>query len=326
MLVQNVTPYNKLSIQNNKNNATIINHNKYIFVKPHISTSNDCFIKSNNKTISPSFQGKLIPDEFIITYLKTKSYETSIKGSKRPYLTINDKLAKITKKIQIKINKDESINAFDINPKNSDRYLIFLHGFSQNITSNQALYESLTQTPFGILAIDYRGYGLNPHSKHISETDIMHDIQASAKYLKEKGINHIGLVGHSFGGYMAAKTSNINNFDFQILVSPMLSLEFWLNNVLKNPKKYKLESLLIKYIPRFKEQYPKTFEIDKHIIKNTTPTFVIHSKTDGYINTKRVNDFVNKIFNKKEYFLLPKGGHRMDENKINKITEILNKL
>ena len=154
----------------------------------------------------------------------------------------------------------------------------------------------------------------------------MHDIQASAKYLKEKGINHIGLVGHSFGGYMAAKTSNINNFDFQILVSPMLSLEFWLNNVLKNPKKYKIEALLIKHIPSFREQYSKTFDIDKHIQANTTPTYVVHSKTDGYISAKRVNEFVEKIYNKKDYFLLPKGGHRMDENKITQITEILNKL
>lgn len=71
----------------------------------------------------------------------------------------------------------------------------------------------------------------------------MHDIQAAAKYLKEKGINSIGLVGHSFGGYMAAKTSNINTFDFQILVSPMLSLEFWLNNVLKILKNTKLNLL-----------------------------------------------------------------------------------
>ena len=142
-----------------------------------------------------------------------------------------------------------------------NKYIIYLHGFSQNVTSNQPLYKALTQTDYGILAIDYRGYGKNKATNETTETEIMHDVQAAAKYLNNKGINNIGLIGHSFGSYIAAKTSNLNNFNFQILVSPMLSLEFWLKNVLKNPKKYKMESTLIKYIPGFKEQYYKVFEI-----------------------------------------------------------------
>lgn len=319
-------------IQSQNTNIHARTHNLYRQNINYISTSplktieQDSFVRQYQQNCQPTFQGKPVIDGWITKFLKNRSYETSIKGSKRPYLSIKEDLINIIKPVEIKVGKDEKITAFDINPNNSEKYLIFLHGFSQNITSNQPLYKALSESNFGVLAIDYRAYGKNSPSTHTSETDIMHDIQAAAKYLKEKGINSIGLVGHSFGGYMAAKTSNINNFDFQILVSPMLSLEFWLNNVLKNPGKYRMESLMIRLIPGFKEHYLKTFDIGKHITSNTTPTYIVHSKTDGYINVKRVNEFAKTIYNLKEYILLKRGGHRMDDFKIEGITEILNKL
>lgn len=290
----------------------------------NVSNTQDCFVKSTNQQIT--FTGGLSVNEFIIKFLKNKSYDTSIKASRRPYLSVCEELGQTLQEIQIKVSKNEYINAFDINPKNSNKYVIFLHGFSQNITSNQPLYNALKETNYGILAIDYRGYGHNKMTKHKNENDIMQDVRGAVKFLNSKGVNNIGLIGHSFGGYIAAKTSNLSNFNFQILVSPMLSLEFWLKNVLKNPKKYKLEAAMIKYVPGFKEQYSRIFEIDKHITSNTTPTYVVHSKTDGYITTKDVTNFTKKIFNPKEYILIPKGGHRMDESKISCIKDILNKL
>lgn len=290
------------------------------------SLQSDCFIKTKQPKNQLTFTGYNALQKLIIKYLKNRSYENSMLGSHRPYLSIDPELEPILNRFEIKVGKNETIEAFEINPKNSNKYIIYLHGFSQNITSNQPLYKALSKTDYGILAIDYRGYGKNKTKNKTTETEIMHDVQAATKYLNNKGINTIGLIGHSFGSYIAAKTSNLNNFNFQILVSPMLSLEFWLKNVLKNPKKYKIESALIKYIPGFKEQYYKVFEIDKHITKNTTPTYVIHSKTDGYINVQGVNKFVKKIPNEKDYILLQRGGHRMDENKIKSIVDVLNQL
>lgn len=291
------------------------------------SLTSDCFVSSKPATNTQiNFTGSNALKKLIIKYLKNKSYANSMLGSRRPYLSIDPELAPILNRLEIKVGKNDKIEAFDINPKNSNKYIIYLHGFSQNVTSNQPLYKALTQTDFGVLAIDYRGYGKYKTKEQTTETEIMHDVQAAAKYLNSKGINNIGLVGHSFGSYIAAKTSNLNNFKFQVLVSPMLSLEFWLKNVLKNPKKYKMEYTLIKYIPGFKEQYYKVFDIDKHITENTTPTYVIHSKTDGYISAQGVTKFVKKIPNEKDYILLPRGGHRMDENKINSIVELLKKL
>lgn len=296
---------------------------------PHLnknSGGSDIFVRNNASQVS--FEGKISLNEYIIKFLKNRSYERSIKGSKRPYLSIDSDLENIIKDVEIKVGKNEVIKGFDINPKNSNKYVIFLHGFSQNITNNQPLYKSLIKSDFGVLAIDYRGYGRNRASSHTTESDIMNDVNAAAKYLKAKGVNNIGLIGHSFGGYIAAKTSNLqNNFNFQILVSPMLSLGFCLKNIEKYPGKYKLEDKLIKYIPGFKDKYPQIFQLEKHLISNNTPTYIVHSKTDGYMPAKEVSElYQNKTFNPKDYFLLSRGGHRMDNNKIETITDILMKL
>lgn len=289
------------------------------------SFESDIFIKNTPKNQIP-FTGHVSFENFIIGFLKNKSYNTSIKGSKRPYLSICKNLQDIITPVDIKVSKTESIQAWDINPKNSKKYVIILHGFSQNITSNQPLYNVLKNTDFGILAIDYRGYGKNPVSKHITENDIVQDVNASVKYLNSKGINYIGLVGHSFGSYIAAKISNIRNFNFQILVSPMISLEFWLKNVLKHPNKYKNEIRMIKYIPNFKNQYSKIFNITKHLEHNSTPTHVVQAKKDTYIRTSKINSLVKLIPNLKTYTIIQDGGHRMDNNKINQISDILENL
>lgn len=312
-------PYNKDTFTPRK----IPNRINYDPVR--VSYTSDVFIKKNASNIS--FQSASSPFlHYATKYLKNMCYERSIKASKRPYLEIAADLKSAIHPIEIQVNKKEFINAFDINPKNANKYVIFLHGFSQNITENQPLYRELLNTDYGILAIDYRSYGHNKPSKHTGETHIMNDINSAVKYLKNKGINNIGLLGHSFGGYMSAKTSNLNNFNFQILVSPVLSMDFWRENVLRNPGKYKMEERLLKFIPSIKEAYKQIFNIEKHIEKNTTPTYVIHSKTDGYINYKTINEFVKNIFNLKGFNMLPRGGHRMDDSKITAICELLETL
>lgn len=313
-------PYNNKDIFTPKKIPDRINYNPV-----RASYTSDIFIKKNTSNIS--FQSATSPFlHYATKYLKSMCYERSIKASKRPYLNIAEDLKAVVKPIEIPVSQKEFINAFDINPKNSSKYVIFLHGFSQNITGNQPLYRKLLNTDYGILAIDYRSYGHNKPSKHTSESHIMNDINSAAKYLKNKGINNIGLIGHSFGGYMSAKTSNLNDFNFQILVSPVLSMDFWRENVLRNPSKYKIEERLLKFIPRIKDAYKHIFNIEKHISKNTTPTYVIHSKTDGYINHKTINEFVKNIYNLKGFNMLPRGGHRMDDSKINAISELLETL
>lgn len=285
-------------------------------------TQRDSFVKKSN----PSFKGRNLFNSLIIAYLKNKAYKTSMDASHRPYLSIIPELSNILKPLEIKVSKNETINAFDINPHNSNKYIIFLHGFSQNITSNQELYKTLAQTDYGVIAIDYRGYGKTSISKHSTEKKLLEDVIATKKYLLSKGVSKIGLIGHSFGAYIAEKASHTDNFAFQIFISPMLSMDFWKTNVLKHPKKYARETSFIRYIPHFGKQYKKIFNITQNIKSNMTQTYIIHSKSDRYIKATDVNNFSSEIPNLMGFSLIPKGGHRMDKNKIDEITTILSKL
>jgi len=286
----------------------------------------DTFTSANKQNKNISFAGNNSYEKLIRTFLKHKTFTTSIRGSKRPYAELEDDLAAITKKIKIKVNKKEEIEAYDINPKNSDKYIIFLHGFSQNITNNQPLYKKLKDSNFGILAIDYRGYGRNKSSLHIYERHLDRDISSAISYLTNKEVKEIGLVGHSFGGYLAARTSKKRDIAFQILIAPMTSLEFWLRKVLKRQKANPVEMSYIKYVPKFKEQYLKVFDIKKHFTANNTPTYLIHSNKDMYIRTPKINDLAEHIPNLQSFTILKQGGHKMDDAKISAIKEILDNL
>lgn len=299
--------------------------NNYYY--PHSNNANRIYATSNTQQYSPvTFTSNLplgLYNSAIIKYLEHKTYKTSIIGSKRPYFSIPDSLKNIIKPVEIPVNSYEKINGFDINPKNSKKYVIFLHGFSHNITSNMELYKSLMKTDYGILAIDYRSYGHNPFSEHISDKYIMEDVVSAKKYLKKNGIEDVGLIGHSFGAYIASKVTQKEFFNFQIFVSPMTSLKFWYQNVINHPKKYKKDNFLISFLPLFKNAYSKLFKMSKYVNKNDTPTYIIHSKSDKYIQTQYVDNLVKKIPQVKEYKLLPKGGHRMDETKIEAIKNVL---
>lgn len=290
------------------------------------NTIGDKFVKSENFDRDINFTGFKPLEGFIRLFLKHKTFKTSIRGSKRPYLELDCDLSKITKKVKINVTKNEKIEALDINPNNSGKYIIFLHGFSQNITNNQPLYKVLKDTNFGLLAIDYRGYGHNKFSFNIYERHIDKDISSAISYLTEKGVNEIGLVGHSFGSYLAARTSKKREVNFQILISPMTSLEFWKRKVLNRPKANPVELYYIKYIPGFKEQYLKVFNISKHLKGNSTPTYLIHSNKDMYIRTPKVNRLAEDISNLQKYILLKHGGHKMDDTKILAIKEVLDSL
>lgn len=291
--------------------------------KPYVA---DIFVKNNqNKEIS--FNGRInIFEKMMQKYLEQKSYKTSILGSKRPYLSLAEELKPFSKEVKISLPNNEEIEALDINRNNSMDYVLFLHGFSQNIKDNQPLYREISKSRFGILVPEYRGYGKNKPSKNYTENDILQDIKASLKYLEDNGKQCRGVIGHSFGAYISARVAKEIKPNFLIMVSPMLSLEFWLKNVIKHPKKYKFEYCLIKYIKGFSKQYPRVFDIRKHLKNNPTNTYIIQSYNDKYVRTYKVNEITPDIENLKKFTKLKTGGHKMDSEKIEEIKKIVDKL
>lgn len=286
----------------------------------------DEFVKIT-PTKNISFSGRTnIIERLMQKYLENKSYKNSILGSKRPYLPLSEDLKPFTKEFKIKLPNNEEISVLDINRTNSQNYILFLHGFSQNIHDNQQLYKEISKSRFGILVPEYRGYGKNIPTKNYTENNIVEDINYALNYLKENNKTCEGIIGHSFGAYIGTRISKVTNPKFLVIASPMVSLEFWLKKVVKHPKRYKFEYGLIKYIKNFNKQYHKVFDINKYIIGNDTNTYIVQSTNDAYVRTCKVCEIANNIKNLKKFVKVRNGGHKMESGKINEIKKIIDKL
>ena len=153
-----------------------------------------------------------------------KLLDRSLCISRRRDCSLIPELKNITKEVNI-----GKTYGWDINPNNSKKYLVFLHGASQNITLNQELYKSIIdKTNYAVLAPEYRSFG-KTKEKIFTISNLKEDTNSVYTYLtKDKNIKpkNIIVVGHSFGGYVAAQmTKSHQNISKLILVAPIDSFE-----------------------------------------------------------------------------------------------------
>lgn len=233
----------------------------------------------------------------------------------------------------ININK---ISAWDINPSDSKEYIFFLHGMSQNVSNYQHLYESIINKGKGVFAVEYRGYGENERAK-ISEDKLRKDVQTAYNYLTDKkGISpeNITVIGHSMGGALAvdfaAKHKDIKSL---VLICPITKLSY----LGEKFSEHKLLGLGIpsrvmtftKHIKPLKWLYDSRFNSIKKIPKLKTPTYFIQSRNDSVTTIEGARMF-SKTARKQgvpiEFHSLAKGGHKVDSEKVDLISEIIDKI
>lgn len=104
--------------------------------------------------------------------------------------------------------------------------LLFIHGWRSNKSGNVKRAEELSKRGFISLCIDLRGHGESEGSiEEFSRKDHLEDIKNSYEYLKKLNqVNKekIGIVGASYGGYLAAVAVNDLNFSRLVLRVPAL--------------------------------------------------------------------------------------------------------
>lgn len=251
-------------------------------------------------------------------------FSRSVKASRRINSSLTDDLKKQTKFVQIKTIDNKILNCWDIQPKGTDKYVLFCHGAAQNISANQNLYKEINKKGFGVFALEYRGFGLNKKTK-VNEELMKKDVDAAFNYLLNKTKN-IHVVGHSLGAALSSKFAVGNNFvKSVILVAPVDGVLNVSNNYLLKKTNF-LPNFLIKIL----EKYPKiispsgqAFTCSKEISKLEAPTFIIQSKNDKVFSLNVAEKLARKAKNLADFIVLPSGGHRMDESKIETIVGIL---
>ena len=93
--------------------------------------------------------------------------------------------------------------------------ILLLHGFP-GATLNLDIAANLQEKGWNVLVINYRG-AWGSHGNY-SFANAIEDVQATLNYIKQPEIakenridlERIGLVGHSFGGFLALKTASLD--------------------------------------------------------------------------------------------------------------------
>ena len=290
---------------------------------------------TNNKHTQPKFNGRLKSINALnpISYYTNRYMKKSARLSQTHIQKIIPELEGKIKIVDIKKGKNLKISAWDINPKNSDSYVIFLHGMAQNISEYQQLYKTILEKKLGVFAVEYRGYGSNPKST-LSENKLRKDIESAYEYLtKNKKIKpqNIILIGHSMGGALATNfATKHKDLKALILICPIY-------NVQNLGKKFMTHKKIGEGIPNY---IMKLTECIKplawlHSLRFSTGRKIEHVKTPTYL-LQSTNDSVTTIDNAKiiasktkksnileDFAIFETGGHKVDNQKIQKIAEYL---
>ena len=259
-------------------------------------------------------------------------FESSqINSRKRFSPTISGMEGKL-KEVFIPLNNKakDKIVAYDINPENTDKYIIFFHGSSQNISNCQRIYKEILASRYAVLAPEYSGYGKNKSIK-ADESTLNMDIDAALNYLKNKGIKpqNIGVVGHSFGGYAAVSAvTKEPDAAFAVLISPLNSFRYEVENVM-NSKRFKMPKVFLyayKMFPNMLKPLENMLKTEERISKSNVPFYIIHSVNDNWVPVKSSQSLASRAKLLKKLIILEKGGHHVDDGKLLVLGDILKKL
>ena len=147
--------------------------------------------------------------------------------------------------------------------------VLFLHGNAGDIGNHLPFAKFLIAAGYGVLALEYRGYGGNPGSP--SETGLIDDGRAAFAFLKAQGIpdTNTVLFGESLGTGIAVLLAAEHPVRAMILRSPYTSIA-------------EVAAIQLPYIPA-RWLVRDTFDALAKIGLNHAPLFVFHGDADTLI-------------------------------------------
>ena len=102
--------------------------------------------------------------------------------------------------------------------------VLFLHGNGGNIGYRMPIARQFINAGFGVLLLEYRGYGGN--KGHPTEQGLYEDGETALHFLEQQGVSpaKLALYGESLGSGVATKLATKNSYCALILQSPFTSL------------------------------------------------------------------------------------------------------
>ncbi|MEI8390426.1 MAG: alpha/beta hydrolase [bacterium] len=210
--------------------------------------------------------------------------------------------------IYLKTSDNVKINVWYVKAKNNKPTILFCHGNGGNISYYEEIINIFSDKGYGILLLDYRGYGKSEGTP--SETGLYNDIDAALKFLNEKeklSNNRIVLWGLSLGGAVVSEVASKENFKAVMLQSTFTNVKEEGIYMYGRLAKDKFSKTLIK---AFFDNliYLQKYDTESKIAKISSPLLIAHDIPDEVIPVKMSYELA-KLNPKAKLFISKTGSH-----------------
>lgn len=173
--------------------------------------------------------------------------------------------------------------------------VLFFHGNAGDIGNHLPFAKFLIEAGYGLLALEYRGYGGNPGSP--SETGLLEDGRAAYAFLRSQGIPDSGIVlyGESLGTGVAVQLAAEHPVKAMMLRSPYTSIA--------EVAAIQLPYLGARWLVRDR------FDSLAKIGRNKAPLFVFHGDADSLIPIALGRQLFDAAADPKTWLTVPGTGH-----------------
>lgn len=132
--------------------------------------------------------------------------------------------AEMMQDVKIKTEDGLELHSWYKKPAQNKPVLLYLHGNGGHIGFRMALVQPFINAGYGVLLLEYRGYGGN--KGYPSEQGLYLDGQAAIKFLEAQGLSskNVVLYGESLGTGVATELATKNRVCAVILQAPFTSL------------------------------------------------------------------------------------------------------
>jgi fermentation-respiration switch protein FrsA (DUF1100 family) len=195
--------------------------------------------------------------------------------------------------IQLTVADGLTLNSWYKPPLDNKPVILYLHGNAGHIGYRMFLARYFLSAGFGVLLLEYRGYGGNPGKP--TESGLYQDGRAAIKFLQQRGIQerNIILYGESLGTGVATQLATEFPICALVLQSPYTSLT--------SLARYHYFGLPMPIIDKFDSL--------ARIQKIHVPILMLHGKLDEIVPYAQGLTLFNQANQPKEWMELPNKGH-----------------
>lgn len=241
-------------------------------------------------------------------YLNNLEISTLFAPNKKDFREVPKSLQGVMTQVSSKTADGLDLQHYYIPAQEGKKTVIFCHGRKHNATTFFDVPHFLHKNGYGVLLLEYRGFGHNPGTP--SEKGFRQDFESVVQFLnKKKKVKDKDIVlwGFSMGGGVAIDAATTNRFAGLIPNSTFTDIkQATQNNVQDIGNRF--VRFLLKKIPARTIPIKSKFDNASKIRGITIPTLILHAKDDPAVPFEMAEKLAKNNPNARLH-IAEKGGH-----------------